>query len=168
MSTCQSNGATANPNAVPVRYRVDPSYQSPDTSQVGMSIERQLNKGSSATVTYLHSFGVHQLVTVNANQMEADGTYPIDPSGGYLYEFFPEAVFKQNQVITSVNARVTRNLSLVGFYTLGYSDSNGGAGSNASNYYDLAQDYGPATFNSRHQIFSMANYQPVGLRFNPS
>jgi hypothetical protein len=168
MTTCQGNGASANPNAVPVRYRVDPSYQSPNTSQLGMSIERQLNKGSSATITYLHSFGVHQLVTVNANQMLADGTYPVDPSGGYLYEFFPEAVFKQNQLITSVNARVTRNLSLVGFYTLGYSDSNGGAGSNASNYYDLSQDYGPATFNSRHQIFSMANYQgPWGLRFNP-
>ena len=67
-----------------------------------------------------------------------------------------------------MNARLTRNLSLVGFYTLGYADSNGGAGSNASNYYDLSQDYGPATFNSRHQLFSMANYQgPWGLRFNP-
>jgi carboxypeptidase family protein len=168
MTTCASSSSSANPNAVPVRYRVAPSYQSPDTSQLGMSIERQLNKGSSATVTYLHSFGVHQLVTVNANQMQDDGTYPVDPTGGYLYEFFPEAVFKQNQLITSVNARVSRNLSLVGFYTLGYADSNGGAGSNASNYYDLSQDYGPATFNSRHQLFTMANYQgPWGLRFNP-
>ena len=168
LSTCQSSSTTANPNAVPVRYRVDPTYQSPDTTQLGMSIERQLNKGSSATFTYLHSFGTHQLVTVNANQMQADGTYPIDPSGGYLYEFYPEAVFKQNQFITSVNARVTRNLSLVGFYTLGLANSSGGAGSNASNYYDLSQDYGPATFNSEHQVFSMANYQgPWGLRFSP-
>ena len=168
MSSCLGSQADANPNAVPVRYQVDPSYRSPDTSQIGASIERQLNKGSNATVTYLHSFGVHQLVTVNANQMRADGTYPIDPSGGYLYQFFPEAVFKQNQVITSVNARVTRNLSLMGSYTLGFAEGNGGGGSNASNYYNLEQDYGPSTFNSRHQVFSMANYQgPWGLRFNP-
>jgi len=56
----------------------------------------------------------------------------------------------------------------VGFYTLGFADSDGGAGSNASNAYNLSQDYGPATFNSRNQVFSMANYSgPWGLRFNP-
>ena len=168
LSTCQSSSTAANPNAVPVRYQVDPTFHSPYTGQAGVSLERQLNKGSSATVTYLHSFGVHQLVTINANQLDAQGDYPLDPSGGYIYQYFPEAVFKQNQLITSVNARVTKNLSLVGFYTLGYSDSNGGAGSNASNAYNLAQDYGPATFVSRNQVFTMANYSgPWGLRFNP-
>ena len=31
-----------------------------------------------------------------------------------------------------------------------------------------SQDYGPATFNSRNQVFAMANYSgPWGLRFNP-
>ncbi len=168
LSTCQSSSTTVNPNAIPVRYRVDPSFHSPYTGQAGLGIERQLNKGSSATVTYLHSFGVHQLVTINANQLDSDGTYPLDPSGGYLYEFFPEAVFKQDQLITSVNARVNKNLSLVGFYTLGFAHSDGGAGSNASNAYNLSQDYGPATFVSRNQVFTMANYSgPWGLRFNP-
>ena len=168
MSTCQSSSTTANPNAVPIRYQVDPTFHSPYTSQAGVSIERQLNKGTSATVTYLHSFGVHQLVTRNANQLQSDGTYPLDSSGGYIYQFYPQAVFKQNQLITSVNARLTKNLSLIGFYTLGYSDSDGGAGSNASNAYDISQDYGPATFVSRNQLFSMANYSgPWGLRFNP-
>ena len=109
------------------------------------------------------------MVTINANQFSPTlGDYPIDPSGGYIYEFYPEAVFKQDQLITSVNARVTKNLSLVGFYTLGFADSDGGAGSNVSNAYNLGQDYGPATFNSRNQIFAMANYSgPWGLRFNP-
>ncbi|HEY1983871.1 MAG TPA: TonB-dependent receptor [Terracidiphilus sp.] len=168
LSACQSSSAAANPQAVPVRYRVDPTFHSPYTGQLGASIERQLNKGTSATVTYLHSFGVHQLVTINANQMEGDGTYPLDPTGGYLYQFQPEAVFKQNQVITSVNARLSKNLSLVGFYTLGYSNSDGGAGSNASNAYNISQDYGPATFVSRNQVFTMANYSgPWGIRFNP-
>ena len=42
------------------------------------------------------------------------------------------------------------------------------AGSNVSNAYDLSQDYGPATFVSRNQLFSMANYSgPWKLRFNP-
>ncbi len=169
LSNCTSTGTSFSSNSVPVRYRVAPSFRSPYTNQVGVGLERQLNKGSSLTVTYLHSFGPHQLVTINANQFNPDlGGYPLDSSGGYLYEFYPEAVFKQDQMITSVNARVTKNLSLVGFYTLGFANSNGGAGSNASNAYNLAQDYGPATFNSRNQVFTMANYSgPWGLRFNP-
>ena len=169
LSTCSSGPGAFSNGAVPVRYRIDHSYHSPYTSQVGVGLERQLNKGSSLTITYLHSFGPHQLVTINANQFDLlTGAYPLDPSGGYIYDYYPEAVFKQDQLITSVNARVTRNLSLVGFYTLGFANSNGGAGSNASNAYNLAQDYGPATFNARNQVFSMASYQgPWGLRFNP-
>lgn len=169
LSTCQSGSGSFSSQSVPVRYRVARSFQSPYTTQFGAGIERQVTKGISATVTYLHSFGAHQLVTINANQFNsALGDYPIDPTGGYVYEYYPEAVFKQNQVITSVNARVTKRLSLVGFYTLGFADSNGGAGSNASNAYNLRQDYGPATFVSRNQLFSMANYSgPWGFKLNP-
>jgi hypothetical protein len=168
LSTCQSNGSAATTADAPVRYEVRPSFHSPYTGQAGLSLERQISKTTSATVTYLHSFGAHQLVSINANQLSAQGEYPLDPSGGYIYQFDPEAVFKQDQVIASVNARLTRNLSLVGFYTLGFANSDGGAGSNASNAYNISQDYGPATFVSRNQIFSMANYNgPWGLRFNP-
>src|SRR5205814_9951965 len=38
-----------------------------------------------------------------------------------------------------------------------------------SHAYSLGQDYGPATFVPRTQVFTMANYSgPWGLRFNPS
>lgn len=169
LSTCHSTGSAFSNQASPVRYQVAPNFHSPYTSQAGASIERQVTKTINATVTYLHSFGVHQLVTINANQFNPEtGSYPLDPTGGYLYQFYPEAVFNQNQLITSVNARITPKLSIVGFYTLGYANSNGGAGSNASNAYNLAQDYGPATFVARNQVFSMASYTgPWGLRFNP-
>ena len=168
LSTCQSNGSAATTADAPVRYQIPHYFRAPYTGQAGFSIERQISKGTSATVTYLRSFGAHQLVTINGNQLDAQGEYPLDPAGGYIYQFDPEAVFKQDQLITSVNARITKNLSLVGFYTLGFANSNGGAGSNASNAYNLGQDYGPATFVSRNQIFSMANYNgPWGLRFNP-
>jgi hypothetical protein len=130
-----------------------------------VSIERQLFSGTSLTLTYLHSFGVHQLVTRNANQ--ATGGTPQNSTGGYLYEYDPEAVFKQNQVITSVNAKVSKNLSFVGFYTLAWANTNG-AGGSASDAYDLDKDYGRAGFVSRNMLFMMANYSgPWGLRFNP-
>jgi hypothetical protein len=56
--------------------------------QAGASIERQLFSGTSATLTYLHSLGVHQVVTRNANQatggtpqktLEADTSTSITP-----------------------------------------------------------------------------------------
>ncbi len=173
-ANCQSTGAVSGASNVPVRYRVAAGFHAPYTGQAGFGIERQISKGTSGTVTYLHSFGPHQLVTINANQynplLASTGAnpYPLDPNGGYIYEFYPEGVFKQDQLITSMNARVTKNLSLVGFYTLSFADSNGGAGSSASNAYNLGQDYGPAGFVSRNQVFSMANYSgPWGLKFNP-
>jgi hypothetical protein len=175
-SGLQNGPCALSAQAVPVRYRVKPNFHSPYTSQFGTSIERQIVKGTSATFTWLHSFGAHELVTVNANQcrsVDSSGNctdYPIDPSGGYLYEFYPEGIFKQNQLITSVNATLTKRLSLVGFYTAGWANSDGGAGSNISNLYSpgFKQDYGPATFNARNQIFAMANYLgPWKLRFNP-
>jgi hypothetical protein len=174
LSTCTSNGAGSSALSIPVRYNISPHFHSPYTAQAGFGLERQLHAGTSLTVTYLHSFGAHQLVTINANQYNpalaagGDNPFPLDPSGGYIYQFYPEGVFKQNQLITSVNARINKNLSLVGFYTAGWADSDGGAGSNISNAYDLSEDYGPATFVSRNQVFSMANYSgPWGLRFNP-
>jgi len=170
LSTCSSNGGSSSGNATPVKYEVDNHFHASTTEQFGTSLERQLFPGTSLTFTYLHSFGVHQVVTRNANQ--ATGGTPQTDSGGYLYEYYPEAVFKQNQAIFSANARVSKNLSLVGFYTLSYANGNSngngfGAGS-ASNAYDLDQDYGRAGFVTRNSVFFMSSYSgPWGIRFNP-
>jgi hypothetical protein len=163
MSKCTSTVGTSTAS-IPVKYEVDPGYRSPYTGQAGASIERQLFAGTSLTLTYLHSLGVHQMSTRNANQ--ATGGTPQNSSGGYLYEFYPEAVFKQNQVLTSVNTKVNKNLSLMGFYALAWANSNN-AGGNASDAYNLDKDYGRANFVSRNMLFMMASYQaPWGIRLN--
>ena len=165
VSTCSNTGTGG--SSVPVRYEVASNYHSPYTGQAGIGLERQIAAGTSATLTYLHSFGVHQMVTRNANQ--AVGGIPQTDSGGYLYQYYPEAVFKENQLIASVNARVTKNLSLTGFYThaIANSDTAGTSGT-ASNAYDLTQDYGRAAFVSPNMLFAMGNYNgPWGIRFSP-
>ncbi len=162
MTTCASNGS-ASGAATPVKYEVDPSYHAPTTEQLGATLERQLTPGSSATLTYLHSFGVHQLVTRNADQATGGTPQSSDP---YLYEYYPEAVFKQNQLIASINAKVNKNLNFVGFYTLSF--GNGNNNGSASNAYNLDQDYGRAGFVTRNSLFAMGNYTgPWGIRFNP-
>jgi hypothetical protein len=172
MTSCTSNGGSTNGASTPVKYEVAPGFHAATTEQLGTSLERQLFTGTSATLTYLRSFGVHQLVTRNANQLDSQGVYPLNVSGGYVYQYFPEAVFKQNQAIVSVNSKVNKNLSLVGFYT--FSDANGNSNGNgfgpgsASNAYDLDQDYGRASFVTRNSVFFMASYTaPWGIRLNP-
>lgn len=166
MTACTSSTSTS---TAPIRYRVAPDYHAPYTEQAGATIERQLLSGTSVTLTYLYSFGVHQQVLRNANQ--AIGGATPTTSQSYLYEFFPEGIFKQNQVITSVKTRLGKNLALSGFYTYSNAISNGaGAGGNSavSNAYNLDQDLGRAGFVLKHVAFLTGTYDgPWGLSFNP-
>jgi len=155
---------------------IAPHFHAPYTHQFGASIERQVTKSTTATITYLRSFGVHQVVTRDSNAY-LPGTYQLgsstltgvrpDPSLGIVQEYFPEAVFKQNQLIVNVNARLSPRFSIFGFYNLSYANADG-AGGTVSNSYNLNQDYGRAGFVSRNMVFLMGNYMgPLGLRFNP-
>jgi hypothetical protein len=169
MTTCASGAGAGATNTAPVHYEIAPHYHATYTEQAGVSIERQLLAGASVTITYLRSFGVHQQVLRNANQ--AIGGTPQTSSQSYLYEYFPEAVFKQHQIIASFSAKAGKNLSLSGFYTYSSATSNGAGpdGSNAvSNAYDLDQDNGRAGFILQHVAFLTGTYNgPWGLIFNP-
>ena len=168
LTTCTSDAASSGATT-PVHYEVSPTYHAPVTEQFGASLERQLYTGASLTLTYLHSFGVHQSVTRNANQ--ATGGTPQTDSGGYLYEYYSEGVFKQNQFIASINAKIGKNASVMGSYTHNAANSNAAnsnANSSASNAYDLDQDYGRAGFVMPNMLFLMGSYQaPWGIRLNP-
>jgi hypothetical protein len=177
LATAQAQGcATGSSSSTQIQTLVS-SYHSPYTEQTGASLERQLTKTSTLTFTYLHSFGVHQLVQRDANAYEplpgtdyynsTTGPRP-DPSLGIVDQFFPEAVFKQNQVIVNIRAQFTKNFSMMGFYNITDANSDGGAGSNPSNSYNLSQDYGKAGFVRPQMVFLMGNYNgPWGLTFNP-
>jgi hypothetical protein len=156
--------------------QISPSYHSPYTQQLGASIERQLTKTTTLTGTYLRSFGVHQMATRDANPYAPlpgttyynSSTGPrLNSSLGIIDEYYPEAVFKENQMILNVNSRISPKLSFFGFYNLSFANTDG-AGGTASNSYNLSQDYGRASFVSRNMIFLMGNYTgPWALRFNP-
>ncbi len=156
--------------------QISPTYHSPYTEQLGASLERQVTKTMTMTGTYLRSFGVHQMVTRDANPYTPlpgttfynSSTGPrLNPSLGVVEEYYPEAIFKENQMILNVNARISPKLGFFGFYNLSFANTDG-AGGSASNSYNLSQDYGRAGFVSRNMIFLMGNYTgPWNLRFNP-
>jgi len=154
--------------------QISPTYKSPYTGQLSASLERQLSKTISGTVTFMHSYGVHQMVTRNANAY-LPGTYAYgdptkpgvrpDPASGIIQQYYPQGIFKQNQVIMNVNARLTRRLNISGFYNWTIANSNTGT---ASNSYNLMQDYRPAGFAQRNMVFVMGNYTDrFGITYNP-
>jgi hypothetical protein len=176
LATC---GAAA--SATSTIVQIAPNYHSPYTEQTGIGLDRQLTKTTTLTMTYLHSYGVHQTVTRDANAYLAGDyifTTPSTPPTilaprplttstnnlGIVNQYASEAVFKQNQLIANINAHFTPKFSITGFYDFNAAHSNSGT---ASNSYDLKQDYGRATFAARNVVFLMSNYTgPLGLSFN--
>ncbi len=140
-------------------YQISPTLHAPYTIQSAASLERQIGRGSSISVTYLNSIGNHQFFTdnINAPLPGCDPAVPAtcvrpNPALGNIYQYESEAVFRQNQLIA--NARITagRRLSLFGFYTLNYANSDSsGVGSFPTNQYDPQADYGRAAFSVRHR-----------------
>jgi len=160
-------GATQSSSVI---YQTSPRFRAPGTLQAAASVERQLTKTSTLSLTYLHSRGFDQLATINANApFPGTPCFPscAIPAGGATYEYVSEGVFKQNQVVINTNWRAGSRLQLFGYYTLNYSngDTSGGF---ASNSYNLSQDYGRTTYAIRHQFFVGGSVaMPYAFRLSP-
>ncbi len=154
-------------------YQINTELRSPYIMQTAFSMERQLTKIANLTVTYLNARGVHQLLSLNANAPPpgtpgSSGALP-DPSRGPIYQYVSDGVFRQNQLITNFNVRAGSKLSLFGYYALNYANSDtSGASGFASDSYNVAADYGRASFDTRHRVFFGGTVGlPKGFRLSP-
>ncbi|HUY80968.1 MAG TPA: carboxypeptidase regulatory-like domain-containing protein [Acidobacteriaceae bacterium] len=161
--SCEGAGSASSKTAV---YQIAPGLHSPVDEQVAASIERQVTKGSTFSVTYLYSLGQHQLLTRNANAPQLP-TY--DPAQPNVYQYYSEAVYKQNQIIANFNARFGQGVTFFGFYTASWANSDtSGIGSNPSDSANLKLDYGRAHFDVRNRLFFMGSFTaPWDMRFSP-
>ncbi len=165
------------PSRIPTIYRLSPDLRAPYTMQGAVSLERQLSKLMNMAVTYIHSQGVHALLTRNINA-PLPGTFdPSDPTSGVrplgnignVDQFESDGIFKQNQLIANFNLRTGSRFSLFGWYVLNYADSDtAGTSSFPANQYDLAADYGRAAFDVRQRFFFAGTVSlPYGFRLSP-
>jgi Carboxypeptidase regulatory-like domain len=182
----------------PTVYQVQPSLHVPYTLEAAFSVERQVTKNATVSVTYLNSRGVHQLFLRNANA-PLPGTYPpysppirpLDTTAN-VYQYNSGGVFEENQLIANFRVSVGKTLSLFGFYSLGYANSDLGSGGPISissggegfggafggggggspqfvmNSYDPMEDYGRAAFDVRNRIFIGGTISlPYAFRLSP-
>jgi Carboxypeptidase regulatory-like domain len=159
-------------------YSISPEVKAALDMQGAVGVDRTVAKAITANVTYLYSRGIHQYLSDNINAPLYDyttNTFIIDPKTGQpelpfpgegnLYQFQSEGVYRQQQLITSVNARA-RNYSISSFYVLSYFKSDtSGANYFPSRQDDIAFDYGRASNDVRNRFFLLATTNlPYGIQ----
>jgi len=157
-------------------YVKNPDLRTPYIMQAGVTLERQLSKFANLSMTYLNSRGVHQFYT---NVFPANTPNSPLPAGfnpnDVVYQYASGGTFKQNQLIVNSSVRLPaargfiKDLSLFGYYTLNYANSDtGGAGNVPSIPGDISADYGRAAFDVRHRVFFGGTIgAPHGFRLSP-
>jgi hypothetical protein len=157
------------PQSNPTTYQPNSNLRAPYTIQTGISLERQLTKFANLSVTYLNSRGVHQFFTTNLNPADPVTGLRPDGTNQNIFQYQSEGIFKQNQLIVNSSIRMGTKLSLFGYYTLNYANSDtSGAGSFPSNPFDVSQDYGRASFDIRHRVFFGGTMGlPYSFRLSP-
>jgi len=173
----------------PTTYQIASNLRAPMTMQSALGVERQVAKSTTVAVTYINSYGEHQLFLRNANA-PLPGTFSpgVRPFGGNdnIYQYDSEGIFRQNQVIANARTNLGSKLSLFGFYMLNYANSDLGAGSGGasspgfspgttgisanflSNSYDPMADYGRSQFDVRQRgVVGGTISLPYAFRLNP-
>jgi len=192
VAAMQPNSPTSVSQNSPTSYQIASHLRAPLTMQSAVGVERQVAKSTTVALTYLNSYGEHQLFIRNANA-PLPGTPDIRPFGGNsnIYQYDSEGIFRQNQLIANFRTNLGSKLSLFGFYMLNYANSDLGAGSGGagggggggggggsgssgisanflSNSYDPMADYGRSSFDVHHRVVVGGTVSlPYAVRLNP-
>lgn len=150
--------------SLPTVYRISSRLRSPYDMDLAASVERQVTRDATASVTYLYSRGEHRFLSNDVNAPlpgtydpyatggAANGVRPLGNAAGNIYEYQSEGIFKQTQLIANLHVSAGDRLSIFGYYVFNNShgDSNG-PDDFASNPWNLLQDYGRAAFDLRNR-----------------
>jgi len=159
---------------------VSSTLRAPYLMQSAVSVERQLPAHTTLAVTYTNSHGLHMFNTADINaplpgtynpKNPGSGVFPLAGQYGTDPVFLMESagLYNQNQLITNINSRLNKNVSLFGFYTLNYARSNtDGLGTSPAVPYNYAGEYGPAATDVRNRVFVGGSIESRwGIRLSP-
>lgn len=146
---------------------VDPHFRAALDAQTGVGIDRQISSKIMANITYLYTRGVHQYLQNNVNAPAFDpATYTVTgpPPAIENYQFQSGGVYRQNQLIFTVNLQLKR-LALNGNYVLNEAKSDTqGAYYFPSVPQDPGLDYGRASFGNRQRLTFVESWTaPFGV-----
>src|SRR6185503_10789185 len=119
----------------PTVYQISPNLRAPYTIQSAASIERQITKTATVSVTYLNSRGEHAFYINNINAPYVPGGTTPSKTNENIYQYTSGGIFRQNQLIANVRVNTGRRISLFGFYVLNYANSNASSGGSAGGFF---------------------------------
>ncbi len=161
-------------NSAPIYWTIAPNFHAAVDMQGAIGVDRQVAKGITGNVTYLFSRGVHEYLSSNTSAPFFDGpsnmypTTPLTPPSSNIYQYQSGAVYRENQLIATVNAR-RKNISIFSFYTYSNAkaDSNG-VSTFPMNAHDPGQDYGPTEFAVKNRFLILGDVTlPYAFSFAP-
>jgi hypothetical protein len=170
---------TPTPTSLLTMYRPNSNLHAPYIAQTAVSLERQINKVTNLSVSYLNSVGNDQFLTNNVNApTNPNDFYPyyLNPAAAVrpianenIYQYQSNAIFRQNQLFVQSRIMAGSRLTLFAYYVLNYAKSDtSGANSFPSNPFNIMQDYGRASFDARNRFFLGGSIAlPWGLRLSP-
>jgi hypothetical protein len=170
---------TPGPTELFTSYKPNSNLHAPYVAQTAVSLERQLNKVTNLSVSYLNSVGNDQLLTNNINapdNLSAIFPYYLNPGAATrptqfenIYQYESGAIFRQNQLFVQSRVQAGQKLTLFAYYVLNYANSDtSGANAFPSNPANFMQDYGRASFDIRNRFFLGGSVGlPWGLRLSP-
>lgn len=148
--------------------------QAPYTMQTAFSVERQLPRNTTVTATYIWARSLHLLRQRNVNSpiiigYDAVLNRPIlQAVGSPLYQYETSGKNNQNTLSVNVNTRFSPKFSIFANYTLSKISSDVDGSSFPEYTYDLSNEYGRSSFDSRHRFNLFGNITlPWQISFNP-
>jgi hypothetical protein len=149
-STCQTGNATL---ATLVPTVNDPNLRSAYTVESAATVEQQVGKYASVTVTYLNARGFHQFMTRTLPVTFSACTTSVS-NANLISCNQSEGVFRQNQINTSINIRTPKGTTLTGYYSANWANSND---AQMSDPFSSSVDYGRARFAVRSRLSLIGN-----------
>lgn len=154
---------------------IAPDIQSPYTIQTVFSVERQLPKRMTLSVSYIGARSLHQLRARNINAPicptfeNCENAPRPNPALGNVYQYESSGVANQQQLIVSFRSFMNQNFVLFGNYRLGRSESDtDGSFSFPSYSYDLEDEFGRSSFDIKHFFIMGGSFGvPWGVRVSP-
>jgi hypothetical protein len=154
-----ASSLTGSKAASPIQ-EISSTLRAPYVMQSALSVERQLPRNTTIAVTYANTHGLHVLRSQDVNApllgtynplVPGSGVYPLgNPGPVFLME--SSGLYNQNQLITNVNSRVNKKISLFGSFLVNHALSNtDGLITFPARPYTFEGDYGPAATDIRYR-----------------
>ncbi len=142
----------------------DPKLRSPYTAETAATLEQQVGKYASVTVTYLNARGFHQFMTRSLPVAYTVGCTTTVSNANLLSCNQSEGIYRQNQINTSINIRTPKGMNIGGFYSANWANSND---AQMSDPFSSSVDYGRARFGVRSRLTLFGSF-PLPFQISAS